>query len=174
MRDPVFTDVHQIAVVVPDLDAALRVYVEEYGIGPWQIFEYGPDNGSELIVDDEPVEYAMRVAITTLGPVEWELIEPLDDRSDYARFLAEKGSGVHHVAVGISSYDDTLRALRDKGRIIRQGGRNGEVTFAYMSTDDDLGVIAEIVDWPAGTVHIPAAIYPPGADAPSTRTEGSR
>jgi len=26
--------------------------------------------------------------------VQWELIEPLDDKSDYARFLAEKGEGV--------------------------------------------------------------------------------
>jgi hypothetical protein len=30
----------------------------------------------------------------------WELIEPLDEEGIYARFLAEKGEGIHPSAVG--------------------------------------------------------------------------
>ena len=33
MRDPVFTETMQISVVVRDLDATMRTYVHEYGIG---------------------------------------------------------------------------------------------------------------------------------------------
>ena len=33
-RQPVFTETMQIGIVVRDLDAALRTYVDDYGIGP--------------------------------------------------------------------------------------------------------------------------------------------
>ena len=40
MREPVFTETMQISIVVRDLDATMRAYVDEYGIRPWRI--YGP------------------------------------------------------------------------------------------------------------------------------------
>ena len=163
MKEPLFTETHQIAIVVPDRYAAIRTYDEEYGIGPWKIFEFNPDTatGGSMIIDDKPAEYAMRVALANVGSVEWELIEPLDDKSIYAQFLAAKGAGLHHVAVGIRSYDAALEALRAKGHTILQGGGYKGATFAYMSTDRDLGAITEIVDFPPGTVHTPVAMYPP-------------
>ena len=42
MREPVFTETLQIALVVRDLDATMRTYVHEYGIGPWEIYEFNP------------------------------------------------------------------------------------------------------------------------------------
>jgi methylmalonyl-CoA/ethylmalonyl-CoA epimerase len=173
VTQPLFNETRQIGIVVPNLEAALKTYVEEYGIGPWQIFEYGPSNGADMIVGDEEVEYAMRVAITKVGSVEWELIEPLDDKSIYAQFLAQTGGGLHHVAVGIDSYSDTLQTLRSKGHSILQGGsqKGGGATYAYMSTDRDIGVITEIVDWPEGLEHVADAVYPEDADIPRTRSE---
>jgi 4-hydroxyphenylpyruvate dioxygenase-like putative hemolysin len=38
----------------------------------------------------------------------WELIEPLDEEGIYARFLAEKGEGIHHVAVATPNFDETV------------------------------------------------------------------
>jgi hypothetical protein len=38
-----------------------------------------------------PVERSWRLAVATVGQVQWELIEPLDEESVYARFLAERG-----------------------------------------------------------------------------------
>ena len=43
-----------------------------------------------------------------VGRVMWELIEPLDEEGIYARFLAEKGEGVHHVAVATSDFGETF------------------------------------------------------------------
>jgi hypothetical protein len=42
--EPTFTDTMQIGIVVPDLDAAIRTYRDVYGIGPWEVFEVGPEN----------------------------------------------------------------------------------------------------------------------------------
>ena len=44
MREPLFTETLQIAIVVRDLEAALHTYVHEYGIGPWELYEFNPQN----------------------------------------------------------------------------------------------------------------------------------
>ena len=99
--------------------------------------------------------------MTMVGSVQWELIEPLDDRSMYAEFLAAKGEGLHHVARGRrADYDEALDSLRAKGRRVLQAGFYNGVTFAYLSTDEDLGVITEIFDWPEGHAQEPDAVYP--------------
>jgi len=161
MDESVFTETKQIALVVRDLEAALRTYVHEYGIGPWEIYEFNPDTLTEMVKDDEPAEFAFRLAVTMVGSVQWELIQPLDDRSIYAEFLATKGEGIHHVAVGVSSYGEALDTVRAKGRRVLQGGVYQGATFAYLSTDEDLGVITEIFDWPPDLpAQKPDAVYP--------------
>jgi methylmalonyl-CoA/ethylmalonyl-CoA epimerase len=160
MREPVFTETMQISIVVRDLDATMRTYVDEYGIGPWQIYEFNPDTVTEMVKEGQPGDSACRIAVTMVGSVQWELIEPLDDRSIYAEFLATKGEGLHHVAVGTPGYGEALDTLQAKGRRVLQGGVYNGVTFAYMSTDEDLGVITEIFDWPPGLVQEPDAVYP--------------
>ena len=113
-----------------------------------------------MVKDGEPAECAWRLAVTMVGSVQWELIEPLDDKSMYAEFLATKGEGLHHVAVGVPNYTEALGAVREKGRRVLQAGVYNGVTFSYLSTDEDLGVITEIFDWPEGHTQEPDAVYP--------------
>jgi hypothetical protein len=48
MREPIFTETLQIAIVVRDLEATMRTYVEEYGIGPWEIYDFCTDDVAPL------------------------------------------------------------------------------------------------------------------------------
>ena len=93
--------------------------------------------------------------------MQWELVEPLKGDSVYARFLAEHGPGVHHVGVGVASYDDTLGELAGRGKDVVLGGEYNGITFAYLSTDDDLGVITEIFSGAPGADQKPDRTYPP-------------
>lgn len=161
MREPVFTETKQICVVVRDLDAALETYVHEYGIGPWQIYDFNSDTVENLARDGRPADFAFRLAVTMVGSVQWELIQPLDDRSIYAEFLAEKGEGVHHVALGVPDYAAAIETAEAKGRRVIESGHYKGATFAYLSTDEDLGVVTEIFDWPPDLPpQEPDAVYP--------------
>jgi methylmalonyl-CoA/ethylmalonyl-CoA epimerase len=161
MRAAVFNETMQVALVVHDIEATMRAYVEEYGIGPWDIYEFNPDTVSDMERDGEPAPCAWRLALATVGGMQWELIQPLDDKSIYSEFLAAKGQGLHHVAVGSpTSYSETLESLKAKGHRVLQSGKYNGVTFAYLSTDDDIGVITEIFDWPEGTEQEPDSVYP--------------
>ncbi len=144
MREPIFTETMQIGMVVRDLDATLRTYVDDYGIGPWEIYEFNPRNAKDLREYGQPVERSWRLAVTMVGQVMWELIAPLDDESVYARFLAEKGEGVHPIAVATPSFDDTVAAQAKRGNKLVLSGTFSGAKVAYLPTDRDLGVIIEI------------------------------
>jgi hypothetical protein len=40
MREPVFNETLQLRIVVRDLEATMRRYVDDYGIGPWEVYEF--------------------------------------------------------------------------------------------------------------------------------------
>ena len=148
MRDPVFTRTMQIGIVVRDLDAAMRKYVDEYGIGPWKVYEFNPGNAKDLCECGQPVKRSWRVAGAMVGQLQWELIEPLDDESIYARFLAEKGGGVHHIAVAAQSFDEMLAREVKRGIDVPLSGEFEGIKVAYLGTERDLGVILEIFSMP--------------------------
>ena len=144
MFDPAFTKAVQIGIVVRDLDATMRKYVDDYGIGPWQIFEFNPSNAQDLREHGRPAQRSWRLAVAMVGQMQWELIEPLDNESIYARFLAEKGGGVHHIAVAAQCFDKMLAMEAKRGSKLVLSGEFEGVKVAYLDTERDLGVTLEI------------------------------
>ena len=130
MREPVFTETMQVALVVRDIETTMRSYVHEYGIGPWAIYEFNPETVTDMTKDGEPAAFAFRLALAMVGSTQFELIQPLDDRSMYSEFLAEKGGGLHHIALGVPDYDDALDTVRAKGRRVLQSGHYNGARFA--------------------------------------------
>jgi methylmalonyl-CoA/ethylmalonyl-CoA epimerase len=87
----------------------------------------------------QPAVRSWRLAVTMVGHVMWELIEPLDDQSVYARFLAEKGEGVHHIAVATPNFDETVAAQVERGNDLLLSREFSGMRVAYLATDRDLG-----------------------------------
>jgi methylmalonyl-CoA/ethylmalonyl-CoA epimerase len=152
MREPSFNDTVQIGIVVRDLETAMRSYEDDYGIGPWEIHEFNAGKAEDLHEHGRPVQRSWRLATTMVGSVQWELIEPLDDESDYARFLADKGGGVHHIAVAPTNFDKSLVDMSKRGHEAVLSGTfrpstdpaSRGIRVAYLPTQQDLGVIVEI------------------------------
>jgi methylmalonyl-CoA/ethylmalonyl-CoA epimerase len=147
MREPVFNETVQLGIVVRDLEATVRRYEDDYGIGPWEFARIDLGEANNYREYGRPVERSNRIAMATVGRVMWELIEPLDEDSIWARFLAEKGEGVHHVAVATPDFDGTVaraqpRAQRKDGVMLRC--EHSGVDIAYLDTQRDLGVVLEV------------------------------
>ena len=159
MREPLFTETLQVALIVRDLDAAMRTYVHDYGIGPWEIYGFDPDNVADMREGGQPVERSWRLAIAQVGQVQWELIEPLDDGSVYARFLEAKGGGLHHVGVAVPDFEETLAAQAERGNGVLLDGEYKGIRFAYLDTVGDLGLVTEIFSGAPGADQQPDATY---------------
>jgi methylmalonyl-CoA/ethylmalonyl-CoA epimerase len=146
--EPTFTETMQIGIVVPDLEAAIRTYRDIYGIGPWEVFEIGPENSKDARLYGQPVEWRGRAAITMVGHVMWELIQPVDANDLFGRFLAERGGGVHHIAVATPDFRRALQQQAERGNQPILEGTFMGVEVDYLNTERDLGVILEVFSVP--------------------------
>ena len=123
------------------------------GIGPWQIFTFGPENVRDMTYRGEPAETRARLAFAYSGSMMWEIVEPLDGPSIHADFLEQHGEGLHHVLVDCNGlpWDDRLRRFRDHGYdVVQSGVWEDQVRYAYFSTEDDVATTIETALVPEG------------------------
>ena len=71
----------QVCVVVTDLQRAMERYWNILGIGPWRVHTFRPPGLTSTTLRGRPQSYTMRLALAEVGPVQWELIQPLRDRA---------------------------------------------------------------------------------------------
>jgi hypothetical protein len=158
------TQIDQIALVVRDLDAAMRTHWEVLGVGPWRVYTYGAPLLREMTYRGKAQEYRMRLALAQAGPLMMELIQPLSGETIYAEHLERKGEGLHHVGVFVPSFDEAVaKAKRDGFSVLQSGrgyGRLGDGGFAYLDTEASLGMILELIEVPRERFP-PEAEYPP-------------
>jgi methylmalonyl-CoA/ethylmalonyl-CoA epimerase len=140
MPEPVFTETMQIGIVVRDLDAAVKRYVEDYGIGPWTFFDINAEKAPDLRMEGGPIG-PTRNATAKVGSVWWELTQPMDEDSIFARFLRERGGGVHHIAVKAKDYDGALAMQTEP---LPLTGSFMGIDVSYLPTERDLGVLLEV------------------------------
>ncbi len=158
---PVFKGIAQVGLVVKDCMAMVKAYADEYGIGPWSIYEISPDTIQDATVHGRPQKISMRIASAFIGTTQIELIQPLDDHNIYAEFLEAHGDGIHHLLFDVENYDDTSNFLQKRGAKIIQGGKFEGNEFAYLDTTKDLGLISEIYKvQPDFEPKVPDDIYP--------------
>jgi catechol 2,3-dioxygenase-like lactoylglutathione lyase family enzyme len=155
-----FTGINHVCVATRDLDRAVRVWSDGYGVGPWSIWTKDASN-----MTTSP-QFAMRVALASLSAAtRIELIQPLDERSPYAASL-ERHAGadhVHHIRLDVEDYGDARRDLEALGlEVVLDAAFSGaegiesHVRATYFSTERDLGFVLEIADVPDGFVLPPA------------------
>jgi len=156
----------QIAILVEDLERTVQNYWTLFGIGPWHFYTYGKPLVRQMSYHGHPADYQMRIALSQIGPMRIELIEAKEGDSIYADFIKEHGYGVHHFGILVEDMDAALAQARSAGcNMIQDGsgfGLDGDGHYAYLETEDALGVTLELIQRPKARVQ-PEKIYPPDA-----------
>lgn len=105
------SNLSHVGVAVKDAEATAKLLSSIWNIGQPEVFDYWPKE-DELIAG-EP--FGVRLVFIKFGPLTIELLEPLDDKSIWSKFIAEKGEGIHHFALGVSNYDEMVETLQAQG-----------------------------------------------------------
>jgi methylmalonyl-CoA epimerase len=125
--------IDHIAIVVGDLDAALKLYVDTLGFE--QVYrETIPDQGVEA------------VGLRT-GDAVIELLRPLDADSPVARYRGDAQSKLHHTAYRVPNLEAELARLRAEGvRLIDEKPRRGAHgnMIAFLHPKSTGGVLIEL------------------------------
>lgn len=154
----------QVAILVQDLDRTVENYWRMFGIGPWHFYTYGRPLVKEMSYRGQSADYKMRIALSQIGPLRIELIEAEAGDSIYQDFIKEHGYGVHHFGVLVEDMPIALAQTRSAGiEIIQDGsgfGLDGDGHYAYLATEEPLGVTFELIQRPKARIQ-PEKIYPP-------------
>jgi methylmalonyl-CoA/ethylmalonyl-CoA epimerase len=149
----------QLGIVVPDLERALAAHA---GMGPWAVYTYDRDVVPTLECGGAPADFRFRVALNP-GSLQLELIQPLDDRSPYARWLARGHSGVHHLGYLVDDVPATTAAMQAAGfAVLMSGsghGADGTGAFSYYDTEAAVGYVMEAIRRPLQRRE-PEAVWP--------------
>jgi methylmalonyl-CoA/ethylmalonyl-CoA epimerase len=153
----------QVAVVVRELEPAMEAYHRILGWGPWRVYDFNDLPHTDTTVRGEPVDYTMRTAVTTVGGVDFELVEPGEGASQYREFLAEKGEGLHHVMCRDDRENaDVTPQLLEHGLALLMGGSVGGAgaSYAYFDGGPALGglVLETMRQAPDGTRLAPSYV----------------
>ena len=156
--------VAQVAIVVKDLDRTVEQWWTLFGIGPWHFYTYGKPLGQKMSYHGEPVEYEMRLALSYIGNLRVELIEPREGPTVYTDFVREHGYGVHHFGVLVSNMQAAIKQAEDAGLVMTMDGSgfglDGDGHYAYLDTEERIGTTIELIERPKSRLT-PEKIYPP-------------
>ncbi|MEX0974097.1 MAG: methylmalonyl-CoA epimerase [Bacillota bacterium] len=127
--------VDHIAIAVSDLDAALKTLKDLFGVEAAHI--------------EEVASQKVKVGFVPLGDTRLELVQPTAEDSSTAKFIATRGEGLHHIALGTDDVAAALKKAEENGaRLIdkepRPGAHGTKVGFVHPKST--FGTLIELVE----------------------------
>jgi len=128
-----FKGVDHVVIAVKDLDAAVGRYETIYG--------------TPVSERREAEAAGMKMAFFRLPDSYVELVSNIDDKGPIAKRLAERGEGVHLVAMKVDDLEKTVTELRDKGiRLVGDPGPGNPIKGqVFVHPQETGGVLTQIV-----------------------------
>jgi hypothetical protein len=141
-----FGPMRQVGIVVRDIEAAMRHWIEVCGVGPWYYtdrlaltgFTYGGKRYDDIHVS---------IALANSGDVQIELIQQrCDTPSMYQEFLAAGREGMQHWSSWPENYDEIYRRALESGYTIGQEGQSARGPFVYFTNEGHPGTVIEMAE----------------------------
>ena len=105
------TNISHLGIAVKDAEQTAKFISSIWDIGSPEIADY--EAKPEELIAGEP--FKVRLVFIKFGTHTIELLQPLDDKSIWSKFIKEKGEGIHHIAYGVSNYDEMVTKLQKQG-----------------------------------------------------------
>lgn len=130
--------IEHIGIAVKDLKTAIPYYESILGLKCYNV--------------EEVIDQKVRTAFFMVGQTKIELLEPMNEESTIAKFIENKGEGVHHLAFCVDSVAASLEEVESKGvRLIDKAPRDGAegLKIAFLHPKSTQGVLTELCENPA-------------------------
>lgn len=95
------TRIEHLAIVVADIESALQFWRDGLGL---EVAHSAHEEGQ-----------AVQVAFMPVGDSAIELVQPIDEDSGIARYLAANGPGIHHVCLEVDDLHAAIARLQARG-----------------------------------------------------------
>ena len=163
--------VQQIAWLTCDLEKSMQAWIDTLRIGPWRVFRFTEKTVKNLKVEGKLVEgrFEFRIAITHVGDMEIELIQPVSGPMIYEDYIRRRGEGLHHIKEKIPD-DRMAQVVQDyaaRDVEVTQTGQFVADFHFYLDTEPKLDFVYELGNCPYQDLPPDlVSIYPPEESAP--------
>lgn len=126
------THIEHIGIAVNSLDESIPYYEKVLGL--------------ECYAIEEVEEQKVKTAFFKVGDTKIELLEPTDEDSPVAKYIAKKGQGIHHLAFAMPDVKGALKEAEEKGvRLIDEEPRQGAegLSIGFLHPKSTNGVLTE-------------------------------
>jgi methylmalonyl-CoA/ethylmalonyl-CoA epimerase len=139
-----FTCIDHVGVAVPDLDEAIAMYRDVFGM--------------HVTHQETNEEQGVREAMVAVGESgsSIQLLAPLNDESTIAKFLARSGPGLQQLAYRVTDVEQVSAVLRERGvRLLYDAPRRGtaDSRINFVHPKDAGGVLVELVEPASDATH---------------------
>jgi methylmalonyl-CoA/ethylmalonyl-CoA epimerase len=152
----------QVCIIVRDVDRTAEHYARILGFeNPARQITREYDH-TEATYYGEPTDARAKIACFEIGQIQYELLQPLEDPSEWMDFLKQHGEGIHHIAFFVPKTAPAAASFVDHGYTITQQGlftgRTG--MYTYFDTTRDLGVVIELLEHFEGSPKLAGPAFP--------------
>ncbi|MBR5241465.1 MAG: methylmalonyl-CoA epimerase [Muribaculaceae bacterium] len=131
------THIEHLGIAVKSIEECLPYYEGVLGLKCYNI--------------EEVADQKVKTAFFKVGQTKIELLEPTSEDSTIAKFIANKGEGIHHIAFATDSVADALADAAEKGiRLIDTAPRGGAegLQIAFLHPKSTCSVLTELCEDP--------------------------
>jgi len=139
-----FTCIDHVGIAVPDLDEAIALYKDAFGM--------------EVQHQETNEEQGVREAMVAVGDSGSciQLLAPIDESSTIAKFLDRSGPGLQQLAYRVTDVEQVSAILRERGlRLLYDAPKRGtaDSRINFIHPKDAGGVLVELVEPAASAPH---------------------
>ena len=128
-------DVDHIAIAVKDIEASTRWYSEALG---FSLIDRHVTRGEHT---------SMLYAVMKAGQSVVVLLQGTEPESQVSQFIAEFGSGVHHIAFAVSDLDKAISKANEAGSVSDTPVVSDDgIRQIFFQRDPDTGVRIELIE----------------------------
>lgn len=131
------THIEHIGIAVKNLEEAIPYYEKVLGLKCYNI--------------EEVADQKVKTAFFKVGQTKIELLEPTSEDSTIAKFIANKGEGMHHIAFNVDNVTEALTDAEANGvRLIDKTSRKGaeNLQIGFLHPKSTCSVLTELCQQP--------------------------
>jgi hypothetical protein len=132
--------IDQLGYVYKDIEKQAKIMENMYGVSKFIVFDPVDVKVNYRGVDKT---LRMRAGFGTIYDTQIELLQPVEGDSIYTEFLNQGREGFHHICYTVDNLQVVINKYKEADIEVIQSGKVMRSSYAYMDTEDTLGIIVE-------------------------------
>ena len=124
--------INHVGIAVKDLDRTIEFFEKTYG--------------AKLLWRKKFEDQKIESALVSIGEAKFELTGSLEAGSVIAKFIKNRGEGIHHVSLEVDQFEQVIEEFKAKGSRVMAEADTEDFKAAFIHPQGNFGVLTEIIE----------------------------